>query len=176
MFNVTIEGVTYTFEDEKGMEAIMLKLLKSHGWFAVNQIYTDQGNRLDILACHHSAQTDYIIFELKCFKTLVHYWTKPFKQIMDKYYNKRLTWKGISTNIVCLITPYSLETMCPNNEELRMCITRYYWRMGFGIGSIEKMFATFTSQCSDGYFDLLNPNTPYHSLEKQFQLIKERQH
>lgn len=169
--------------NEKELEVAFINQLKAAGWFVETQKKTEEGNRIDVLAMHHSSPTNYFIFELKYF-TSIHDYTKAFKQVLNKYYEKKLTYKGIFTSLITLITPLSLY----HNQRLRflssdyhddmmaMTIERFFWRMGFGVGSLEDMTVTFTSIGNDATINLIQPNDKYRSLNEKIKLIKERQH
>ena len=174
----------FNVSSEKELERVFVDQLRKSGWFVETQKKTEEGNRIDVLAIHHSCPTEYFIFELKYF-TGIHDYTKALKQISDKYYKKKLTYKGISTSLVALITPFSLYHYVHERgwidkstelDRVPMIIERFFWRFGFGVGSLEDFSVTFTSQGSDAKIKFASPNDNYRSLHEKINLIKERQH
>lgn len=169
----------YNLNNEKEMETTFSDQLKKHGWIVHRQVYTDEGKRVDVLAHHYTCPDEYFIFELK-YLNKFHEYTSALKQILDKYYNKKLVFKGISTSLVALITPFSLyrgsrRDFSLEPDRVAMIIERFYWRMGFGIGNLENFSVIFTSQGSDTRIKFSQPNGS-RSLSEKIRLIKQRQH
>lgn len=159
---------------EKELEDVFVEQLKKNGWVVERQKKTIEGNRIDVLA-RYPTSNDYFIFELKYFEA-IHDYTKAFKQIFDKYYKKNLVWgNGVSTSLVALITPRSLYRK-GWDYLASMIIERFFWRMGFGIGSLEDFTVSFTSQGQDAIINLAKPSDSYRTLEQKINIIKERQH
>jgi hypothetical protein len=153
-----------SMQTEKHFQQQFIGKLKTAAWHVESEVWDlKKANRLDIVA-YHRVFDAWFCFELK-----VPYGIKDYTCCLRQMIRYRNSNFSYPIDLFSLIVPHFDYGSYGN-----MIIERFFWRWGFGLGSLERMEIEFVNGESIATINLETPIKPWFSPKNQIAEIKRR--
>jgi hypothetical protein len=155
---------------EKISQMFFVEKLKKANWYVREQV-TDhtKNSRADVIA-YHPKFDENVAFELKVPKGLFDE-TKALRQ-MIRYRNTYFDKMNVA--LFCYMKP-TIDTYHSGYNSIDMVCKRFFWRWGFGYGSLDSMVVEFVNGENKNTLDLMNPLAATYNTDPKTKILKIRE-